>query len=764
MAMTPSLKRCMNDEEYKNWIKLNHGLMLLNKSVYPYCEKEITNFHEYLKKSIDQKCSSCEAGENTMCESCIKMWTAEIESKLKQGGKRGGNKKGKKEEGKKEETKEKKIEWSNVNKGYWRTYNWEVAKAYMNHGQTPKLKYEPDTSSLFSLMRNCNLFKIKDDRINKICFVRNKVMHSGMTVSTENFRHDLNVIEGMLNTVSTMYKHDPETIKTIKCDYKQLLKLDFEIIDGKSVEKGSASIEQIEKDVIKQYLTEMTKQLGGMEDIFNKKTESLQSSMKEFFEKHDDLKRMFIKELSKIHDILNKLEQAAVPQNHSVTTAGNQNIIVQNSKNVNINIDNTIQESKSNGGVALNVKDFIKKFWRYTFGKLWKKSVTAENTPDHQDSKCDIDVRVNETLSQKEAVNDDCGRKLLKKNSSIHCQRGYDERAKQNLNLLPTVCVDKEEGIFAVHKNEKSAHPIHVVKRTIAKGDMPMNLFCEVEECMMAVNLARYSGITSFECIHLLSVADSEPHRQQGMLSKDKLLELSQSQSQQYSKEILHSADALNQAARTCAKCSVYPISQMTEDNTFLFFSVYCPTVSYYNKVKRVIVHYKAIDNSWNCKCPMGERSCVHKVMAKWYMLESAPQLLMKTLTTPTQTEQTSKPNASNYPPPTAMKRKMVSYWLNNASKRIPYPVPKKFTQVNLNSLDLVPTEIRCSQCPGNPTLGLRKLITSHASIITMHKIIKGKFMAMICSNHDNYNKKVTQFLSSNTNCIDMFEMDEITY
>ncbi|XP_071943752.1 uncharacterized protein [Antedon mediterranea] len=312
---------------------------------------------------------------------------------------------------------------------------------------------------------------------------------------------------------------------------------------------------------------------------------------------------------------------------------------------------------------------------RFAFGKLVYTSVTKK-TEDSQRCLFEKDAPVEESFlkenvcdaiapkqpsSVKEVACDDCGKIMFKKNLKVHRERAHDKRPNHHLALLSTVCVDQDEGIFSVKKNEKSGHHIHVAKRTIAGKDMPMNLFCEVEKCMMSANLARHSGITSFECVHLLSVAGSEPYRQQNILNENKLQELSQL----HSKETLDAAASLNKAARI---------------------------LSYYSRLKRIIVHYKAVDNSWHCKCPMGERSCIHKVLSKWYLLESAPELLKKT---PITTTQTSKPRTNIYPPSDATKRNMVSYWLNNTSKRIPYPVPKEITQINVHSLglDFIPTE-----------------------------------------------------------------------
>lgn len=142
--------------------------------------------------------------------------------------------------------------------------------------------------------------------------------------------------------------------------------------------------------------------------------------------------------------------------------------------------------------------------------------------------------------------------------------------------------------------------------------------------------------------------------------------------------------------------------------------------------------------NSWHCPCAKTQRSCTHKYIAKWHLLETNAELFGKVRSTERSAEEFqvtaveesdgTHVGENTYPPKDALTiQGTVQYILMN--KKIPSTIPN---HLRLSSVDkefprhLIPEETLCYHCPNHMVLSDPICITQKANILTTSGIVQG--------------------------------------
>ncbi|KAM6999989.1 uncharacterized protein LKV04_004959 [Tautogolabrus adspersus] len=316
---------------------------------------------------------------------------------------------------------------------------------------------------------------------------------------------------------------------------------------------------------------------------------------------------------------------------------------------------------------------------------------------------------------------------MRKKNIRKHIYRKHPDRAVGDItahSYLDAVCIDEENGIYAVRKSFlEPLVPLHVQKKTWGKEHQ---IKCDSNECIQACNFAVRSGMRTFQCHHVRSLDYCSANAIQTVLQEEKINEMVKNMwfGEQEKQQCLQ---LQSQAATAHVPASVN-VSMKSEHK--LFISVYEPSLSYCSRLGRVMVAYDKRMNTWHCPCTKPRLSCIHKYMAKWHLFETQMHLFKKEQSTEMISETIKQePLAENmgitYPPENDQLRRMVSYI--HSSKRYPAVLPDILSVQNEEyPVQLLPLETLCSTCPGDIVLGPPVLITSQAQIVSLTGVQKG--------------------------------------
>ncbi|XP_016318301.1 uncharacterized protein LOC107670269 [Sinocyclocheilus anshuiensis] len=327
-----------------------------------------------------------------------------------------------------------------------------------------------------------------------------------------------------------------------------------------------------------------------------------------------------------------------------------------------------------------------------------------------------------------------CSVLMNRKNLKKHIDRKHIEQPMQDISAafhLTSQCVDKTNGIFTVLKATKGQSvPLHVQYKTWGEEH---KVLCEVNECQVNMEVARRSGLFSYQCKHIKSVMYCTSSAEPVTLKEEVLTEMVKAKWFGSEKKKI----CLTRQQLADGHCM--PISVQTSidiPQTKKFISVFEPSVSYYSRLGRVMVVYDTKLNTWHCPCAKSKCSCVHKYIAKWHLFQTQRDLFRTVFSTehspnkrphPQSEEEEDFTNESPvYPPKGLGLKNMVSYIFQN--KKIPAVLPD---DVRVPSPEknyprsLCPYETMCQRCPGVVPLSDPILITRKAKILSNWHIIE---------------------------------------
>ncbi|XP_078023052.1 uncharacterized protein LOC117260069 isoform X2 [Epinephelus lanceolatus] len=325
-----------------------------------------------------------------------------------------------------------------------------------------------------------------------------------------------------------------------------------------------------------------------------------------------------------------------------------------------------------------------------------------------------------------------CSLYLNKKNLRKHKLRKHfcqsisekDITAKDHLR---SQCIDSYNGVYAVAKSYKAtAVPVHVIKK---RSDSTHKMVCGEERCEAVSDFRRKSGLPSRQCPHLQSVDFCFTRARREDLKPCVLKELVSSK--WIGKDM--GAKCLNYHEQ--ASQSKAPLVTLVDlgGSHCLFLSVFEPEVSQYSKLGRMLfVTYSVKRGLWHCECSQGRISCLHKCIAKWYLLQTKKELLTSDANQDAPLSlsefmedspaETSSENSTGtlYPLKEDGLKQMAKYIYNQ--KKLPSEFPEDITQCE-SDIDfpkhLVPAQTVCQECPGGVYLTEPVLITNKARVIT---------------------------------------------
>ncbi|XP_065814855.1 HMG domain-containing protein 3 isoform X3 [Labrus bergylta] len=321
-----------------------------------------------------------------------------------------------------------------------------------------------------------------------------------------------------------------------------------------------------------------------------------------------------------------------------------------------------------------------------------------------------------------------CEVPMMKKNIRKHIYRRHLDKAVEDITAhshLDAVCIDEENGIYAVRKSFLEPFvPLHVQKKTWGKEH---KVKCDSNECIQACAFAVRVGMRTFQCHHVRSLDYCKENAVQTVLQEEKINEMVKKM--WFGEEEKQQCLQLQSQAATANVPVSVDVSMKSEHK--LFVSVYEPSVSYCVRLGRVIVTYDKRTNTWHCPCTKPSSSCIHKYMAKWHLFETHVHLFRKEPSTEMKSDiSEQEPSAENmgiaYPPEDDQLQRMVSYI--HSSKRYPAVLPDDVLSVQQEGypVQLFPLETLCSTCPEDTVLGPPILITSQAQIVSLTGVQKG--------------------------------------
>ena len=178
----------LNDEEYKNWLKVSQALIHTKEALHDFTREVIGKIHDdILQKTASSRCDgTCKTnkGKVPSCASCTN-WVKEIKAHNKGL-----------------------LNWKNTEPTKWHDVPWEIAKCFMNAQGSKATAAQntgpekTDVSGIFNVLANCKEFGkyLKERRkAETVREIRNKVMHSPtMSFSEDEMKSHLNCMITLL--------------------------------------------------------------------------------------------------------------------------------------------------------------------------------------------------------------------------------------------------------------------------------------------------------------------------------------------------------------------------------------------------------------------------------------------------------------------------------------------------------------------------------------------------------------------------------------
>lgn len=324
-----------------------------------------------------------------------------------------------------------------------------------------------------------------------------------------------------------------------------------------------------------------------------------------------------------------------------------------------------------------------------------------------------------------------CNLCLHKKNLSKHKLRKHlisdtDITAKDHLR---SQCIDSHNGVYAVSKYYKTtAVPVHVIKKRSAGVN---KMLCEEDRCEVIFQFQKEGGLPYSQCPHLRSVDFCINHARQEDLDPSVLEELVANNL--IGKEM----KAKCQKHHDHAAQNLAPLVSHADlgGNHCLYFSVFEPKVTQNSKIGRLFVTYNIRGRFWHCDCSPGRISCLHKCLAKWYLLQTNRKLFSLNANQDAVLENAESIESTPeiiQPPGDESLKQMAKYVYHQ--KKLPSTLPENLTQFEFEmqfSKQLIPAETVCQECPGQVCLTDPVLITDKARVVTSNGVINGAYTNM---------------------------------
>lgn len=324
-----------------------------------------------------------------------------------------------------------------------------------------------------------------------------------------------------------------------------------------------------------------------------------------------------------------------------------------------------------------------------------------------------------------------CNLCLHKKNLSKHKLRKHlisdtDITAKDHLR---SQCIDSHNGVYAVSKYYKTtAVPVHVIKKRSAGVN---KMLCEEDRCEVIFQFQKEGGLPYSQCPHLRSVDFCINHARQEDLDPSVLEELVANNL--IGKEM----KAKCQKHHDHAAQNLAPLVSLADlgGNHCLYFSVFEPKVTQNSKIGRLFVTYNIRGRFWHCDCSPGRISCLHKCLAKWYLLQTNRKLFSLNANQDAVLENAESIESTPeiiQPPGDESLKQMAKYVYHQ--KKLPSTLPENLTQFEFEmqfSKQLIPAETVCQECPGQVCLTDPVLITDKARVVTSNGVINGAYTNM---------------------------------
>ena len=190
------------------------------------------------------------------------------------------------------------------------------------------------------------------------------------------------------------------------------------------------------------------------------------------------------------------------------------------------------------------------------------------------------------------------------------------------------VLIDSENGLYMVSKSIKgNQYPLHV-RRKIA--DKHQSMECEDPFCRDGYKMAARSRDATKSCPHLQSTqfitdVDEKRHLHESVLSDlISRLRISVQRSEEMTRK-----NSEAKAAHQPAVSVFFPNGNDGRTSTF-YMSVFTNVKESYCRLQRTVISVNTEQDRWTCACEKHKmkRGCIHKAMAKWFLMEYFPDKL----------------------------------------------------------------------------------------------------------------------------------------
>ncbi|XP_041654455.1 uncharacterized protein LOC121517021 [Cheilinus undulatus] len=318
-----------------------------------------------------------------------------------------------------------------------------------------------------------------------------------------------------------------------------------------------------------------------------------------------------------------------------------------------------------------------------------------------------------------------CNLYLNRNNLRIHNLRKHliSERDITVKDNLRSQCIDSNKGVYAVAKSYKAtAVPLHVIKK---KSGSTSTMMCEDDRCKSISDFRKRSKLPENQCPHLRSV--------DFCLTRAKRVDLKPEVLEELVVKRMIGKDMVDKCLnhQDLASQSRTPLITLVDLGGYycLYLSVFEPRMTPYSKSGRVFVTFTLKGRLWHCVCSRGRVPCLHRCIAKWFLLQTKTALLCSSYpnqdTSLNISELMEDSPADSYtetaPGNEDTLKQMAGYIYNQ--KKLPSLFPEEINRVEPEiqfPKNLVPAETVCQVCMGHVFLAEPVLITNKAKVVTL--------------------------------------------
>ena len=324
--MSDEWKKRLNDQEYKNWLKVTLALIESKEALHNFTENIINNVHDDIKTKIGSAgCTaacSTKKGKPPTCSNCTN-WVSEIISY------RAGQ-----------------LVWKNADPKIWHNKPWEIAKCYMNAQGSPSTAAQntgadkTDLSGILNVVINCKEFRkhLKEKKLaENVRTVRNDVMHCPtMSFSDADMKKMVDQVIALLEDEKelkhlSICKEKVKAIKSIRDDELELKQKDEKVCIGTALENhalAAASGEEIDEGTAAFYnkLIKLIKDDSNLKKEFEGKITNINeklASMKQEYDNEFSSMKIIIGELTgRIESLEKNAGGQSLPNNPTSSILG----------------------------------------------------------------------------------------------------------------------------------------------------------------------------------------------------------------------------------------------------------------------------------------------------------------------------------------------------------------------------------------------------------------------------------------------------------